>query len=295
MGGGYWEHVAVIAGINVIVALGFYVTFLTGQLSAGHAALMGIGGYTAGALTIRTGLPLPLAVLLGAMLASAAAALLVTALRRLSGMFLAIATLGFAEIIIVLLKNAPALGGALGLTGVPLKVGLWHVLAVLAVLLPGFVRFESSRFGLGFRAVRDDSRAAASLGIDVMQMRVIAFALGGFICGIGGGLQIHYLGVMEPDELGFYVTVALLLFVVVGGRDYFLGPVAGAVIFTVLPELLRVTSRGRVAIFSALLVIVVIARPNGLIPRPVFWRWRRRSNAGDKPSAPTVQSEREQQ
>lgn len=274
MGGGYWEHVAALAGINAIVALGFYVTFLTGQLSAAHAAFMGIGGYAAGTLTMKAGIPFPVAVLFGALLASAAALLVVSALRRLSGMFLAIATLGFAEIVIVLLKNSSFLGGALGLTGVPLETTVWHIAAVLALVMLAFARFERSRFGLGFRAIRDDPKAAAATGIDVMRMRLLAFALGGFLCGIGGGLYVHYLGVMEPDELGFYMTVALLLFVVVGGRDFFLGPVVGAIIFTVLPELLRVTSRGRLLIFSIVLVLVVIARPDGLIRRPVFWRWR---------------------
>jgi len=279
--GGYWEQVAIMVAINAIVALGFYATFLTGQLSAAHAAFMGIGGYAAGTLTMKAGVPFLPAVLAGALLAALAAALLVSALKRLSGMFLAIATLAFAEILIVTLKNTRALGGALGLSGMPLATKFWHVAAALAILVVVFVRLENTRLGLGFRAVRDDAKAAAAAGIDVIRMRIVAFAVGGFLCGLGGALQVHYLGVMEPDELGFGVTVALLLYVVVGGRDYFLGPIVGAAIFTVLPELLRVSSRGRVFIFSLLLILVVILRPDGLIRRPVFWKWQRKGSDAD--------------
>lgn len=277
---GYWQHVATLGCIHAILALGFYVTFLTGQFSAAHAAFMGVGAYAAGLMSMRWGMPFHVAVLLGACVAAAAAALMAGALRRLSGMILAIASLAFAEILIVVLKNTPALGGALGLTGVPLRANLWHAMGVLIVLVFAFVRFERSRLGIGFRAVRDEGVAAAAIGIDVAGMRTLAFALGGFLCGIAGGLQVHYLGVMEPDEMGFYMTVALLTFVVVGGRDHFSGPIVAAFIFTALPELLRVTSRGRVAIFSLILILVVIARPDGLIPRPVFWKWLRRA---DKP------------
>lgn len=278
MSGGYWEQVAIMVCINAIVALGFYATFLTGQLSAAHAAFMGIGAYTAGMLTMRAGVPFLPAVLLGALLAALTAALLVSALRRLSGMFLAIATLAFSEILIVTLKNTRALGGALGLNGVPLSTSFWYVAVTLGILVIVFLRLENTRFGLGFRAVRDDEKAAAAAGIDVIQMRIVAFAIGGFLCGLGGALQVHYLGVMEPDDLGFAVTVALLLYVVVGGRDYFLGPIVGAAIFTVLPELLRISSRGRVFIFSLLLILIVILRPDGLIRRPVFWRRRRKGS-----------------
>lgn len=285
MAHGYWEHVIALAGINAIVALGFYVTFLTGQLSAAHAAFMGIGGYAAGSLTMKAGVPFELAMVLGALVACGSAAILAGVLRSLSGMFLAIATLAFAEIVIVLLKNSRFFGASLGLSGVPLETSLWEIYLVLTAVLLFLARFEQTGFGLSFRAIRDDPKAAAAMGINVMQVRILAFALGGFICGLGGALQIHYLGVMEPDELGFYMTVALLLFVVVGGRDFLLGPVVGAVIFTVLPEVLRVTSRGRLAIFSVLLIVMVIARPEGLLRRPVFWK-RKSSSANATTGAP---------
>lgn len=277
MNAGYIEHVLVICGIQAIAALGFYVTFLSGQFSAAHAALMGIGGYVAGMLTLKAGVPFPAAMLAASLAASFVATALCTALKRLSGMIFAIATLAFAEVVIVLLKNSPAVGGALGLSGVALETTLWHVLALLGLLTLVFLRFEGSALAASMRAVRDDPRAAASNGIDVMRVRILAFALGGFLCGLAGSLQVHYLGVMEPDELGFYMTVALLLYTVVGGRDYFLGSIVGAFVFTALPEMLRVTSRGRLLVFSLILVLIVIARPDGLIRRPVFWRRKKQA------------------
>jgi branched-chain amino acid transport system permease protein len=272
---GYWQHIATLGGIQAILALGFYITFLSGQFSAAHAAFMGVGAYAAGLMSSRLGLPFPLAVLLGALTAALTAALLAGLLRQLSGMILTIATLAFAEILIVVLKNNATLGGSLGLTGVALQTTLWQVLAVLLVLVLAFLRFEDSRLGISFRAVRDETTGAAAMGIDLARTRIMAFALGGFLCGIAGGLQVHYLGVIEPDEIGFYATVALMMFVVVGGRDYFCGPILAAFVFTALPELLRVTSRGRVAIFSFILIMIVILKPAGVIPRPVYWRWRR--------------------
>lgn len=280
MAGGYWEHIAVLACINGIVALGFYITFLTGQLSAAHATFIGIGGYTAGILTMKAGVPFIAAIFIAPAFSALVAALLAVSLRQLSGMFFAIGTLAFSEIVIVVLKNTRSLGGSLGLSGVPLKTTIWHAVIALAVTAFIFLRLENSRYGVGFRAVRDDAKAASAIGIDVLRMRVLAFAFGGFLCGFGGALQMHYLGVMEPDELGFAMTIALLLFTVVGGRDYFAGPILGAAVFTVLPELLRVSARGRLAIFSTLLILIVIARPDGLIKRPVFWSIRRAKASG---------------
>ena len=284
MGSGYWEQIAVLASINAIVALGFYVTFLTGQLSAAHAAFIGVGAYGAGLLTMKLGVPFLVAVLTASLASAFVAAVLAGLLRRLTGMFLAIGTLAFAEIMIVVLKNAPALGGALGINGVPLRTTIWHVLAVLIVLVVVFWKLDGSRVGLRFRAVREDAKAAAAMGIDVGRTRIVAFACGGFLCGLGGALQVHYLGVMEPDDLGFAMTVSLLLFTVIGGRDYFAGPIFGAILFTVLPELLRVSARGRLAIFSTLLVLIVILWPDGLIKRPVFWSFRRDKNQGRESS-----------
>ncbi|MDB5861384.1 MAG: putative amino-acid transrane transporter protein [Ramlibacter sp.] len=281
---GYWEHVATLGCINALLALGFYVTFLTGQFSAAHAAFMGVGAYAAGLLSARSGVPYPLAVLAGGAAAALVAGLAVSALRRLNGMILAIATLALAEILIVVLKNSRTLGGALGLSGVGLKVSLWQVALVLVVAVLAMLRFENSRYGVAFRAIRDDPRAAAASSMNVMNLRILSFAMGGFLCGLAGGLQVHYLGVIEPDELGFYMTVAMLLFVVIGGRDYFLGPVIAALVFTALPELLRVTSRERLVIFSLILVVVVIARPRGLMPRPVFWK--RNIRAASTPAEP---------
>lgn len=276
MAAGYWEHVTIIAGLNAIVALGFYVTLLTGQLSAAHAAFIGVGGYVAGGLAVKAGVPFYPAVGAAAVAVAIIAAVVALALQRLSGMFFAVATLGFAEILSVVLKNTPYLGGALGLYGVPLNTKLWHVLALLAILVYAFAHLETSRFGLAFRAVRNDPVAAAASGIRVRRTRVLAFVMGAVICGLGGALQVSYLGVMEPDDLAFNMTVSLLLFTVVGGRDYFVGPILGAVIFTLLPELLRITARGRLVAFSLLLIVIVIVRPEGLLRRLTVQRlWSR--------------------
>jgi branched-chain amino acid transport system permease protein len=270
---GYWEHIAIMAGTNAILALGFYLTLLTGQLSAAHAAFVGVGGYIAGGLAVKAGMSFYPTIAVAAAAAGIVSAVLALLLQRLSGMFFAIATLGFSEMLVVILKNNNYLGGALGLVGVPLRTTLWHVLTVLALLTYGFVQLEHSRFGVAFRAVRDDPIAAAASGINVMHARAIAFIIGAVICGLGGALQVHYLGVMEPDDLAFHLTVSLLLFTVVGGRDYFVGPIVGAAIFTLLPELLRITHRGRLVVFSLLLIVIVIVRPEGILGRYTLKRW----------------------
>src|ERR1700709_1990674 len=140
MNTGYWEHVTIIAGINGILAPALYLTLLTGQLSAAHAAFVGIGGYVAGGLAVKAGVPFYPAIAIAAVAVGTTSAILALALQRLSGMFFAIATLGFSEILIVVLKNNAYLGGALGLYGVPLRTTLWHVLGLLVLLGLGFVQ-----------------------------------------------------------------------------------------------------------------------------------------------------------
>lgn len=273
---GYWDHVILIAGINCILALGFYLTLLTGQLSAAHAAFVGSGSYIAGALAVKANFSFYPSIAAAAVLIGIAAAILGVILQRLSGMFFAIATLGFGEVLIVILKNNSYLGGALGLYGVPLRTDMIHVMGFLAVIVYLVIRLEGSRFGLSFRAIRNDPIAAASIGIDVARTRILSFVLGAIICGIGGALQVQYLSVVEPDDLGFYLTVSFLLFTIVGGRDIFLGSLVGATVFTVLPELLRITTYGRLTIFSIILVIIVIVRPQGMIDRLTALRWMKK-------------------
>ncbi len=270
---GYWEHVFLIAGLNCILALGFYLTLLTGQLSAAHAAFVGSGSYIAGALAVKANLSFYPSIAIAALVIGAVSGILGLILQRLSGMFFAIATLGFAEVLIVVLKNNKFLGGALGLYGVPLRTGMIDVLVFLAVITFFVIRLEDSRIGLAFRAIRNNEVAAAAMGINVQRTRILSLVLGAVVCGIGGALQVQYLGVVEPDDLGFYMTVSFLLFTIVGGRDIFVGSLAGATIFTVLPELLRITNHGRLAIFSVLLVIIVIVRPQGMIDRLAAKRW----------------------
>jgi branched-chain amino acid transport system permease protein len=261
------------AGINVLAALGVYVIWATGQLSLGNAAFLALGAYVAAACTVFAGLPLTLALCVAFVVTAAAGVAVGFPALRLRGIYLAMATLGFAEIVRTFFLNFPAMGGAQGFHGMkpttPLVIWLW-VLAVLA----GLSALERSRLWLEYRAVSDDETAAALSGLNTTQVKVGAFGLGAGITAIAGGLLAHYFLYIEPGEFGFTRSIELVLYVIVGGSTTVFGPVLGATLLTLLPEVLRFAADWRLAAYGVLLIAVLLLRREGLLSRPAF---RRRS------------------
>jgi branched-chain amino acid transport system permease protein len=278
-------------GINAILALSIYATLAGGQLSMAQAAFMGIGAYTATLLTLRLNAPFPLAVAAGTLLPAAIALPLGLPVLRLRGVFLAIATIGFGEIVRVAVLNLPFTGGALGIPGIPNKTRLWHILAVLGVACYCFWRLRRSRAGYALEAIRQDETAARAAGIDVTAYKVRSFVAGALLAGAAGALAAHYTYFIGPNDFGFDRAVSILVYAVVGGTAVFWGPLAGSTLLTLLPEVLRALGvrAGAVRLFvnGAILVAVILFAPNGLAG---LARRRRAlvplSNAGGPAAAP---------
>jgi len=265
----YYLQIIVNIGIGIILALGLNViTGLTGQLSLGHAAFMSIGAFTSALLTIKLGMPFGLNLLLTGFITAAVAAVIGLPILRLTGDYLAICTLGFAEIVKVVFLNLDITNKALGLTvpsantTIPMPVVVW-ITVILAIICVTFI--HNSRFGRALMAVRGDEIAAEAMGINVTLYKVQSFALGAFLAGVGGGLYAHFMGYINPSDFGFLKSVDILSMIVLGGLGSITGSVLGAGILSAAPEFLRFMASYRMLVYGGLLVCMMIFRPNGLM------------------------------
>jgi len=265
----YAMQVMVNIGIAIPLALGLNViTGLTGQLSLGHAAFMSIGAFVSAICTIRLGLPFELNLAISGLVAAGVGALIGFPILRLSGDYLAVCTLGFAEIVKVVFLNLDVTNRAFGLS-VPqpeLLVPMpYYVLGVAVLSILFVASLHSSRFGRALKAIREDEIAAEAMGIDPARYKVRSFAIGAFLAGIGGALYAHFLGYINPSDFGFLKSVDILGMVVLGGLGSIPGTVIGAAILTAAPEFLRFMAQYRMLVYGALLVCLMVFRPNGLL------------------------------
>jgi len=260
-----YSNLVLTIGINALLALSIWLTLSCGLLAMANAAFMGIGAYTASLLTMNAGASFPVA-LLGGIAAPVAAALIIGApTLRLSGVYLAMATLGFGEVVRVMILNADTwTGGALGLNGIPQLTQWWHVVAALVLVLLLLWRLRRSRIGRAFEAIKEDQIAASLMGIGVMAHKMLAFALGAGIAGLAGALSAHLTFFIGPSEFGFDRGVDILTMAILGGTGGLSGPVLGAAIITLLPELLRSFKDFRLMLNGAILVLIVLFLPKGI-------------------------------
>jgi branched-chain amino acid transport system permease protein len=270
--GPYWEGVLVNAGINAILGLGFYITFTTGQMSMCHAALMGVGAYTSGLLSIHTPLPFAVVLFLGGIHAGLLGVLISYPCLRLKHFYLAIATLGFGEMLVTIGTIWESIGGALGVQGVPLKTNIYNVYLFLLILIYFFQSLWGSTFWRACKSIKDDDVLAAASGVDIAKYKGITFALGAFICGVGGGLEIHFTTATQPFIYGIWKSTEIFTFTIIGGIEIFIGPIFGAFVLTLLPEVLRAVSNERMIIYAVMLILILIFRPKGLIDNDVWAR-----------------------
>jgi branched-chain amino acid transport system permease protein len=269
-------------GVNALLALSIYATLACGQLSMGNAAVMGVGAYTAALLGLRAGWPFLPSLAAGVVLGVVAAFGLGLPILRLRGVFLAIGTIGFGEIVrIVALNSAPVTGGALGLNGIPPKTETWHIYLGLLLALYLFWRIRGSRLGYAWEAIREDETVARTMGINTTLYKSVALMIGGGLAALAGGFAAHFTYFIGPNEYGFAAAVNILIYAIVGGTGVFWGPVLGSTLITLLPEVLRGTgvTAGAVRLFvnGLILLLVIVFLPNGLTS---LFRARRRPTTG---------------
>lgn len=227
----YTLQILVNIGIAIVLALGLNViTGITGQLSLGHAAFMSIGAFTSAVITLRTGLPFSANLLLSGLATAFVGAAIGYPILRLTGDYLAICTLGFAEIVKVVFLNLDITNKALGLSvpparsPIPMPIIVW-VVAILAIIFVSFMK--ESRFGRALKAIRDDEIAAEAMGINIARYKVQSFAVGSFLAGVGGCLYAHFLSYINPSDFGFLKSVDILSMVVLGGSAASPAPCSG--------------------------------------------------------------------
>jgi len=272
-----YSNLVLTVGINALLALSIWLTLSCGLLAMANAAFMGIGAYTAALLTMNAEAPFALA-LLGGIGAPVLVALIIgLPTLRLSGVYLAMATLGFGEVVRVLILNAESwTGGALGLNAIPQMTQWWHVLAALLLVLLVMWRLRRSRIGRALEAIKEDSTAAGLMGIGVMPHKLLAFAMGAGIAGLAGALNAHLTFFIGPSEYGFDRGVDILTMAVLGGIGGLTGPVLGAAILTLLPELLRSFKHFRLMINGIILVLIVLFLPKGIWDPQRLRQWGKR-------------------
>lgn len=296
----YNGQLLTLAGIYVIVSLSLnLISGFTGQLSLGHAGFMAIGAYTTAVAITRFAIPVPIALILGGMMTALFGIAIGFPALRLKGDYLAITTLGFGEIIRVIIVNLePLTGGAAGLKGIPplsstgdfildAIVEFTWVYVVAILVIAAMSNLIRSSHGRAIISVREDEIAANSMGINVASAKVFAFTLSAFIAGVGGGLYAVYFGYLNPTMFGWLNSVNFVVIVVMGGMGSISGTIIAAVAFTYLQEWLRVFEDYRLVVFGFALIVLMLFAPKGLMGnkelsmvRLVNWLPRKLSGKG---------------
>ncbi|BEQ14105.1 branched-chain amino acid ABC transporter permease [Desulfoferula mesophila] len=284
----YYMHILVMAGIFTILTLSWnLLAGYTGQLNLGHAAFYGIGAYTSAILAMQTGLSPWLGLFAGGLMAAAFGFLLGFPALRLSGPYLAITTIGFAEILRLVAMNWVDLTrGSLGLSGVPMltpiHIGSWRmqfyferdyyfvVLAGVLFTLFCIRRLIGSEFGVTLQAMRDDEAGAQSVGINPSSYKLAVFTISAFFAGFAGGLFAHFARLVSPELLALHNTFDILTMAMIGGLGTIAGPILGAVSLTFLSEALRSLEDVlkldiRLIIYGLLLILTILFMREGLV------------------------------
>ena len=286
-------HLDIIIGIGINIILAVSLNLInghTGQFSLGHAGFMAVGGYTAALISQKlgpsilsglhsAGLSDTLApqlyfwfpLVIGGLLAAIAGLLVGVPSLRLKGDYLAIVTLGFGEIIRVILQNTEAVGAARGFTDIPSYTNFFWTFGLAAVTVYVISSIVCSTYGRGFIAVHDDEIAAEAMGINTTRYKIVAFVLGAFFAGVAGGLYGHFKQYLNPDGFGFMRSIEIVVMVILGGMGNTIGVIVAAILLTILPEVLRPVAEYRMIIYSLLLIILMLTRPQGL------FNWKRKS------------------
>ena len=274
---GYSAQILIMCAINAIMALSVNIICgITGQLSLGQAGFMALGGYATILLTDMAHLPLPVSIILAALITAFFGFLIGFPTLRLEGDYLAIVTLAFGEIIRVVLVNLKDLTGGpngkqfnttLTFFDGPAFFVITGILILIIILLQNFIR---STYGRAILAVREDEVAANANGIGVFKYKMIGFVIASFVAGVGGALYVSRIGFIKPDQASFTKSIDYLIFVVLGGMGSTTGAILAAYVLTFLQEVLRFLKDFRLLIYPVVLIIVMIFRPQGLLGTKEF-------------------------
>lgn len=272
----YYSGIITMVGINIILAVSLNLaTGFLGELVLGHAGFMAVGAYCSALITMNMGIDeaiaFPISLLAGGLLAAVVGFLIGIPALRLKGDYLAIITLGFGEIIRVVLTSMDNItGGARGLSGIPALTDYSWVFFIAALTVFLCYTLIHSRDGRQIITIREDEIASEASGVNTTYIKMLAFVISAFFAGIAGGLYAHHIGVLEPSKFDFNYSVEILVMVVLGGMGSVTGSIIAAIVLTILPEALREFADYRMLLYSALLIVMMLFKPLGLLGKVEF-------------------------
>lgn len=273
---GYYMQVMMFAGVNVIMTASLnLVNGFTGQFCIGHAGFMSLGAYGSAVITtlifkpsiIPEQMKIPvflLGLLCGGIVAAIVGCLIGIPSLKLKGDYLAIVTLAFGEIVRAILRLIEPIGGARGMIGIPNYATFGWILFFVVVTLVLLRNLIYSPYGRAFIAIRDNEIAADTMGINTTKYKILSFCIAAFIAGVAGGLYAHVLSFIQPDSFGFTKSSDYLVYLYAGGSGSLTGSVIGAVVLTILPEVLRFLADWRLVLYAIILIVVMLYRSEGL-------------------------------
>jgi branched-chain amino acid transport system permease protein len=263
----YYVGILILVCINLLSVLGLsLMTGFTGLFNFGQAGFMAVGAYTATILTTRYSVPFAPALVAGMITSLLTSFVIGYPTLRLKGDYFAIATLGFAEAVRLLVENLEKItGGSRGIPRIPTHTNLPVSLAAAAIALLLVANYVRSRHGRNCVAIREDELAAESIGVNSFRYKQISFAINAALAGLSGGLLAHYIGFIQPSMFGMIKSTELIVMVIFGGMHSITGAVFAALVLTSLPELLRAAQAWRLVAYGAVVVLIMVARPEGLM------------------------------
>ena len=261
---GYLEGVLVLLAVNVVFAYGGFLPLAAGQLNLGLAGFAAIGAYASAYLSNVFKLSPLVAIPFAGIVAGTVALAVAVPVLRTRGIYLALATFALGQIVQAIILNLEVVGGAAGYP-VAAFIRLPTIAAAAAIVAALVWLLFATRFGVAVTAVHDDEGAADLMGIDVRAFQIAAFALGSAIAGIGGGLYAHHFSFIEAQYFNISLSITIVLYVLLGGTQTVIGPLLGAAVFTLLPEILRASAHWRYVVFAAAVIVIMALRPEGLV------------------------------
>lgn len=275
--GSYLLTIGIFAGINALVAVGLTILMgYAGQVSLGQAGFYGIGAYVSSILSLKFGIPVVISIVLAMGVAAFAAILLAVPALRLKGHYLAVATLGFGEIIYILL-NELGPGGPSGFGDIPhlsllgytftsTQEYFYLVWGCVVMVMMFSLNLVNSMTGRALRAIHGSEVASLAMGVDVVRLKIKVFVLSALYSSLGGSLYAHYVTFVSPSSFSLFYSIVLLMMVVVGGMSNLWGGVAGAIIITMLPEVLRGFKEFDILVYGLILTLSLLFMRRGIVP-----------------------------
>jgi branched-chain amino acid transport system permease protein len=302
----YYLHILILSVINIILTSSLRAIAITGQVSMGHAGFKCIGAYTSAIIAMKLGLSPYLSIFIGGLAALGVAGIIAYPITRVKTVYFSMLTMFFGIVVTLVTSEWRSLtGGTTGIMDIPsfgatkvLGIGidfnsklpnLYFALILMVIVLFFLYGLDRSYIGMTLKAISQDESLAASIGINVARSKAIIFCIGCFIAGLAGSFYAHYWGILNPDSFGLFHSIYLLIYMIVGGTDRFVGAVIGAFVLTLLPEVSRVFQEYQPLVFVAVLYLVVFLLPKGMVELPhqmkplirMFYRGRAKQHAGN--------------